>query len=52
MLMARHLDMPVEDVIGYKTKSDVVGAENILVLEENHLQLDAPEHDQKVVIPA
>ncbi|MEH6648243.1 glutamate 5-kinase [Sulfitobacter sp.] len=52
MLMARHLDMPVEDVIGYKTKSDVVGAENILVLEENHLQLDAPEHDQKIVIPA
>jgi glutamate 5-kinase len=51
MLMARHVDMPVEDVIGYKTKSDVVGAENILVLKEHHLQLDAPEHDQKVVIP-
>jgi len=52
MLLARHLDMPVEDVIGYKTKSDIVGAENILVLEENHLQLDAPEHDQKIVVPA
>lgn len=52
MLLARHLDMPVEDVIGYKTKSDIVGAENILVLEENHLQLQAPEHDQKIVIPA
>jgi glutamate 5-kinase len=52
MLMARHLDMPVENVIGYKTKSDIVGAENILVLEENHLQLEAPEHDPKIVIPA
>ncbi|QCO57767.1 glutamate 5-kinase (plasmid) [Pseudorhodobacter turbinis] len=52
MLLARHLDMPVEDVIGYKTKSDIVGAENILVLEETHLQLQAPEHDQKIVIPA
>ncbi|MCX8227158.1 MAG: glutamate 5-kinase, partial [Sulfitobacter sp.] len=52
MLLARHLDMPVEDVIGYKTKSDIIGAENILVLEENHLQLEAPEHDQKIVIPA
>jgi glutamate 5-kinase len=52
MLMARHLDMPVEEVIGYKTKSDIVGAENILVLEEYHLQLDAPEQDAKVVIPA
>jgi glutamate 5-kinase len=51
MLMARHLDMLVENVIGYKTKSDIIGAENILVLEENHLQLEAPEHDQKVVIP-
>lgn len=52
MLLARHLDMPVENVIGYKTKSDIVGAENILVLEEKHLQLEAPEHDLKVVIPA
>ncbi len=51
MLMARHLDMLVENVIGYKSKSDIIGAENILVLEENHLQLEAPEHDQKVVIP-
>ena len=50
MLMARHIDMPVEDVIGYKTKSDVIAAENILVLEDNHLPLDAPEHDQKVVV--
>jgi glutamate 5-kinase len=52
MLMARHLDMNVEDVIGYKTKSDVIGVENILVLEENHLPLDAPEDDLKIVIPA
>lgn len=52
MLLARNLDMPVESVIGYKTKSDIVGAENILVLEDNHLQLEAPEHNQKVVIPA
>jgi glutamate 5-kinase len=50
MLMARHIDMPVEDVIGYKTKSDIVAAENMLVLEENHLPLDAPEQDQKVVV--
>jgi len=50
MLMARHIDMPVEDVIGYKTKSDVIAAENMLILEENHLTLDAPEHEQKVVV--
>ena len=52
MLMARHLDMAVEDVIGYKTRSDVIGVENILVLEENHLPLDAPEDDQRIVVPA
>ncbi len=51
MLMARHLDMPVEDVIGYRTKSDVIGAENMLILEDNHLLHDAPEHDQKIVVP-
>tara|TARA_R110000851_G_scaffold17858_1_gene56357 strand:- start:171 stop:1028 length:858 start_codon:yes stop_codon:yes gene_type:complete len=51
MLLARNLDMPVEAVIGYKTKSDVIGAENILVLDDNHLLLDAPEDDQKLVVP-
>ncbi|SHF61341.1 glutamate 5-kinase [Loktanella atrilutea] len=52
MLMARHLDMNVEDVIGYKTKSDVIAVENMLVLEQNHLPLDAPEVDPKLVVPA
>lgn len=52
MLMARHLDMNVEDVIGYKTKSDIIGAENLLVLDENHLPLDAPTEDQRVITPA
>ena len=51
MLMARHIDMPIEDVIGYKTKSDVIAAANMLVLEENHLLLDALEEDQRVVVP-
>lgn len=51
MLMARHLDMAVEDLIGYKTRSDIIGPENILVLEESHLQIEAPEDDQKVVMP-
>jgi glutamate 5-kinase len=49
MILARNLDMSVESVIGYKTKSDIIGAENILVLEDNHLQLEAPEHNQKIV---
>ena len=51
MLMARHLDMNVEDVIGYKTKSDIIGAENLLVLDETHLPLDAPEEDQRMISP-
>ncbi|MBU0781215.1 glutamate 5-kinase [Loktanella salsilacus] len=51
LLMARNLDRPVEDVIGYKTQSNIIGAENILVLMDNHLPLDAPAQDQKVVIP-
>ena len=51
MLLARNLDKPIEDVIGYKTKTDVIGAENMLVLEEKHLPLDAPEDDPKMVVP-
>ncbi len=50
ILMARHLEMKVEDVIGYKTKSDIIGSENLLILEDHHLQLDAPEDDHKPVI--
>ena len=49
ILMARNPEMEIEDVIGYKTKSAVVGAENILILEDHHLQLDAPEEDDKPV---
>ena len=50
ILMARNPEMEIEDVIVYKTKSAVVGAENILILEDHHLQLDAPEEDDKPVI--
>ena len=50
ILMARNPEMEIEDVIGYKTKSAVVGAENILILEDHHLQLDAPEAEHKPVI--
>ncbi|WP_371154248.1 glutamate 5-kinase [Jannaschia sp. 2305UL9-9] len=52
ILLARNADTPVEDVIGYKTKSDIIGAENILVLEDKHLPLEAPDEDQKIVTPA
>lgn len=52
MLLARNPDMTVESVIGYKTKSDVIGAENMMVLEERHLPLDAPDHDTKPVLIA
>ena len=51
MLLARHAESAVEDVIGYKTKSDIVGAENLLILADNHLQIDAPEEDQRLVSP-
>lgn len=50
ILMARNLDKEVEDVIGYKTKSDIIGSENVLILGDHHLQLEAPEEDHKPVI--
>ena len=50
MLMARNLDKAVEDVIGYKTKSNVIGAENLLILEDRHLPFDAPDRDAKTVV--
>ena len=50
ILMARNPEMEIEDVIGYKTKSAIVGVENILILENHHLQIDAPEEGDKPVI--
>ena len=50
ILMARNPEMEIEDVIGYKTKSAIVGVENILILEDHHLQIDAPEEGDKPVI--
>ncbi len=51
MLMARHLEMKVEELIGYKTTSDILAIENMMVLEENHLPLEAPEHDSILIVP-
>jgi glutamate 5-kinase len=49
MMLARNADQPVEDVLGYKTKSAIISAENMLVLEERHLLWDAPLEDRKLV---
>lgn len=51
MLMARHLEMKVEELIGYKTTSDILAIENMMVLEGNHLPLEAPEHDSILIVP-
>ena len=50
ILLARNPEMEIEDVIGYKTKSAIIGSENILILEDHHLQLDAPENADRPVI--
>ena len=49
MMLARNADQPVEDVLVYKTKSAIISAENMLVLEERHQLRDAPLDDRKLV---
>lgn len=51
MMLARNADQPVEDVLGYKTKSAIISAENMLVLEDRHLPWEAPSEEPKLVAP-
>ena len=49
MMLARNIEQTVEQVLGYMTKSAVISAENLLVLEDHHLPWDAPEDAPKLV---
>jgi glutamate 5-kinase len=51
MMLARNADLPVEAVLGYKTKNAIISAENMLVLEEHHLPWEAPSAAPKLVLP-
>jgi glutamate 5-kinase len=51
MMLARNADLPVEAVLGYKTKNAIISAENMLVLEEHHLPWEAPSDAPKLVAP-
>lgn len=49
MMLARNIDQSVEKVLGYMTKSAVISAENMLVLEDHHLPWEAPDEEPKLV---
>lgn len=51
MMLARNAEQEVEDVLGYKTKSAIISAENMLVLEDCHLPWEAPSDEPKLVVP-
>tara|TARA_R110002020_G_scaffold454553_2_gene670369 strand:- start:2210 stop:3439 length:1230 start_codon:yes stop_codon:yes gene_type:complete len=48
MVLTRNMNMPPEQLLGYKTRGTIVGKDNLVRLEEHHLQWDTPEGDSVV----
>jgi len=43
MVLTRNMNMPPQQLLGYKTNATIVGKENLVLLEERHLQWDSPD---------
>lgn len=52
IVLTKNMSMPPQQLLGYKTHGTIVGKENLVRLEEHHLQWDTPEGGSVVdVVP-
>ncbi len=42
LLLARHLDQPISELLGYEGGTRVISRENVVMLKNHHLQWDVP----------
>jgi len=49
IVMARHTDQSVSELLGYRANSALVSGENLVFLEDRHLPLEAPRGDLRLV---
>jgi glutamate 5-kinase len=50
-LIASHLDASIEDLLGYKGSSRLINANNLVMLEDHHLNWDQPDESRAVTLP-
>lgn len=46
MVLATNPTMPAKQLLGYQTHATLIGADNLILLNERHLQWDSPHEDQ------
>ena len=49
MVLARHADQDVEELLGYHARPEIINRDNMVMLEDNHLPWDAPTKSLKLV---
>lgn len=49
LLLARNVEAPSAEILGYEAKPRIVSAENMAILEDHHLPWDAPTDDVRLV---
>ncbi|MGJ8562325.1 MAG: glutamate 5-kinase [Alphaproteobacteria bacterium] len=43
MVLARNVDMPAKQLLGYQTHATIIGSENLVRLDDRHLLWDSPD---------
>jgi glutamate 5-kinase len=49
MVLARHTDQDVKELLGYHARPEIINRDNMVMLEDNHLPWDAPTQSLKLV---
>ena len=47
LILARNKDIPAKQLLGYQTNATIVSRENLVVLDDRHIQWDTPPTDQQ-----
>jgi len=49
MVLARHADQDVQELLGYHARPEIINRDNMVMLEDNHLPWDAPTKSLRLV---
>lgn len=49
MLLARNLEQPAKDLLGYDAGANIINADNMVLLEDHHILWDAPTDELRAV---
>ena len=49
MMLARHTDHSVKELLGYNARPEIVNRDNMVILDSQHLPWDAPTKSLRIV---